>query len=242
MFPSLTNRATLAERMDDADCCEKQLLRTIDQFTLINRLISRYRGILRRWVLADMLHNPKREYHLLDMGAGGCDIDVWLLDAAHRYGLRLRITACDLDPRIVQYARSLHQHIPGLSILQRDVLTETVDEPVDYVFANHFLHHLSNKQINLLLRQWAPQVARKMIFSDLRRTHIAYIGFWFFSTFYRHSFIREDGLISIRRSFRAEELRAIMESTGIGAQASVYELQPARLALVVERTHELKNS
>ena len=233
MLPSLTERATLVERMDDADCCEEHLLRTIDQFAFINCLVSRYKAILHRWVLTEMLCDKTREYHLLDMGAGGCDIDVWLLNTARRLGLRLRITACDLDPRIVRYARSLHQHTSGLSILQRNVLTEPIGEPVDYIFANHFLHHLSNEQITVLLRQWAPRVMRRMIFSDLRRTQTAYISFAFLSTFYRRSFIREDGLISIRRGFLAEELRTIAKSAGIGGRASVYELQPARVLLIV---------
>ena len=82
MIPSLAQRVNLSEKMDDVNCCEERLLRTIRQFASINRFVSRYRTILRRWVLSDMLRDVTREYHLVDMGAGGCDIDVWLLDAA----------------------------------------------------------------------------------------------------------------------------------------------------------------
>jgi hypothetical protein len=156
-MPAMTMRTTIPERMDAPDCSEEALLRTVDQFASINRLVSRYQAILARWVLADMLHDPERDWHLLDMGAGGCDIDAWLLAAARRRGMNLRITACDVDARIVRRALEKKGHLPGLTIQGLNVLTDAYDDPVDYVFANHFLHHLSDDQIGTLIRRWAPR-------------------------------------------------------------------------------------
>ena len=57
-------RAPGPELMDAPDCDETMLLRTIDQFRIINPLFSRYRAVLNRWVLQDMLRDSGREYHL----------------------------------------------------------------------------------------------------------------------------------------------------------------------------------
>lgn len=230
-MPDFSTRAQLSELMDDPDCSEVLLLRTIRQFTSINLLVSRYRTILTRCVLADMQREPERSYHMVDMGAGGCDIDAWLLQTAARMGLRLRITACDLDRRIARYARSTYGHIDGLVIREHDLLEDDFGEPVDYVFANHFLHHLHNDQIIALLQRWRPLVRRGMVFSDLERHPLAYIGFSVLSLAYRNSFTRPDGLTSILRAFKPDELLRIAHAALPDHRCSVYRVFPGRLVL-----------
>ena len=233
-LPSLTCRADMPELMDDAGCDPEALLRTVDQFASINRLVSRYRTILNRWVLDDMRREPERAWHLLDMGAGGCDIDEWLLNAARRQGLNLRVTACDVDPRIVRDAQTRRGRLPGLTIRRLDVLSDDVDEPVDYVFGNHFLHHLSAEELPGLLRRWMPRVRRRMVFSDLSRDRYSYMGFFLLSLFYRNSFAREDGLMSIRKGFRVPELYALATQSGVPERAVTVQTHcPGRLALIV---------
>jgi len=231
MLPDLSIRATLDERMDAPNCNEAKLLRTIRQFASINRQVARYRTILKRWVLADM--QPGKEYHLIDMGAGGCDIDAWLLKAAHQQGLKLRITACDMDPRIIAYARSVFGHTPGLEIRETNLLTDQFDEPVDYVFANHFLHHLTSEEIIRLLQLWQPLVRRRMVFSDLPRSLTAYWGYSALSLLYPNSFARIDGLISIRKGFLPKELEALADAA-THCDFSVHRLLPGRLVLCID--------
>jgi len=234
MVPDLTKRSDLAELMDDPACPEVMLLRTIRQFASINRLVARYRTILTRWILADMIRQPDRSYHLLDMGAGGCDIDAWLLHAARRRGLKLRITACDLDSRIIRYARSTYGHIDGLAIRHLDLLAARPNEAVDYIFANHFLHHLPRESILRLLDRWQPCVNRCMVFSDLERNRLAYLGYSALSLFYPGSFARYDGLLSIRRGFSFPELEDLARQARPGMPFRVHRLRPGRLVLHIE--------
>ena len=236
LFPNMTARATIDELMDAPDCDEVRLLRTIRQFSAINRQVARYRTILKREVLADMMLEPEREYHLVDMGAGGCDIDVWLLKAARKRGLKLRISACDIDSRIIRFARSTFGTTPGLDIRTVDLLDDSFDEPVDYVFANHFLHHLTDEQIVHLLRLWAPRVRRRMVFSDLKRDPRAYLGYAALSLFYPNSFARIDGLISIRKGFNSIELMSMARAAVGGQSFCIKQLPPGRLVLCMNGT------
>lgn len=233
MTPDLSARVDLPERMDDPDCPDDLLLRTVRQFASINRLTARYRTILTRWVLNDMQKDPARAYHLVDMGAGGCDIDRWLLSRARALGLRLRITACDLDPRIIAQARTVCGDRPDLQIRHMNLLHEKPKEPVDYLFANHFLHHLSDAQIIGLLRFWHPHVERRMVFSDLERNRGAYRAYSLLSLFYRNSFAREDGLLSIRRGFRTAELKTFAGSALPQVPCRIDRLPPGRLVLSI---------
>jgi 2-polyprenyl-3-methyl-5-hydroxy-6-metoxy-1,4-benzoquinol methylase len=181
-----------------------------------------------------MLKKPGQPYHLVDMGAGGCDIAVWLLHTARKRGLNLRITACDLDPRILDYARTTYGNTEGLTFRQTDLLAGQFDEPVDFVFANHFLHHLSDRQIVDLIRLWQPQVRHRMVLSDLERNRFSYLGFSIFARIYRRSFTRSDGLISILRGFRPRELDALAREAIGTAPARVHRLAPGRLALCIQ--------
>lgn len=195
-----STRATEDEEMDLPDCDPEKLARTLDQFHQINRLFSRVRTLLRQTILTDM--QPGQSYHLVDLGAGACDIPVWLLAAAKRKGLDLRITAVDADPRAVDYATQRHGNVPGLTILHADALDIEAFTPFDYLFANHFLHHLPDAPIANLLSNAHHHCRRGFVFSDLRRSRWSYLGFSLFARIYRNSFARADGLLSIRKGFQ----------------------------------------
>ncbi len=234
MIPNLAIRSCLPELMDDPTCSERLLLRTVGQFASINRLVARYRTILKMWVLDDMMKDPARPYHLVDMGAGGCDIDAWLLHKAHSLGLNLSITACDIDERIINYATQAYGHVNGLNIQRLDLLASRPGQAIDYVFANHFLHHLGDDDIVNLLRFWQPHVRRRLVFSDLERSHGSYAGYALLSLCYPRSFARYDGLVSIRRGFTAPELQKLAEEALPEGAVRIHRLPPGRLALCIE--------
>ncbi|MBN2069260.1 MAG: methyltransferase domain-containing protein [Opitutales bacterium] len=234
LIPDFSIRSSEHELMDDPDCDPRKLLRTVDQFKSINRLVSRYKFILSKWVLDDMQERPQESRHLVDMGAGGCDIDVWLLKAAEKHGLKLHITACDYDANIVAHAREVYGKVPGLEIKQTDLLKEPPKAPVDYVFGNHFLHHLAEEQIIELLKQWFPAVRRRMVFSDLHRAPAPYWGYALLSLFYPRSFARYDGLLSIRKGFKKDELSLLTNQALPQAKAEIHHLSLGRLLLSID--------
>jgi len=199
-FSSFQHRATDAELMDLPDCDEEQLFRTLDQFHGINVLFSQVRPLLRRTILDDM--RPDDAYHLIDLGAGACDIPVWLLNEAGKRGLNLRVTAVDADPRVVHYARERYGDVAGLEIVEGDALHLESLAPFDYVFGNHFLHHLPDEAVDTVLRDSSRLARREVVFSDLKRSPWSYLAFSLLARVYRDSFAREDGLLSIRKGFR----------------------------------------
>ncbi|MGA1530650.1 MAG: methyltransferase domain-containing protein [Kiritimatiellia bacterium] len=217
------------ELMDDPACDEVLLLRTVDQFRSINRLVGRYRTVLKRLVLDDMARQPDRAYHFIDLGAGGCDIPVWLLGAARRRGLKLRVTALDGDERIVAHARRICAGVEGLEIHHAQLADLHRFGPVDYLYMNHVLHHLPDDIIPGVLQAMHQAARRRWIVSDLLRSPWAYLGFHFLGIFYRRSFAFEDGLCSIRRGFKPTELLAHAASIDKGTH--IMSLTPGRLIL-----------
>jgi len=220
------------ELMDDPSCDEALLLRTIAQFTLMNRLVSRYRSILNHTVLRDMSDDPRRTYHLVDVGAGGCDIPMWLLQQAKRRGLLLRITAIESDPRTVTYARKVCAGVEGLTIELANLMDLPRFAPADYVFSNHVLHHLPDADIPGVFSLMHTTANRKWIISDLYRSPWAYAGFQVLGRFFRGSFTFEDGKRSIRRSFIEPEIRQFAHVAGLAQHIRVERMMPGRVLII----------
>jgi len=233
LFPNLESRADIPELMDDPSCDETALLRTVAGFRLLNRWATRYRSVLKKWILSDMLEAPRQKYRVADLGAGGCDIAVWLLDASRRLGLDVRVLAIEGDSRIAAYARRFYGEVPGLRVLETDATDLDAIGGVDYVIGNHFLHHLRDGELERLLKGLAAMPLRRFVFNDLRRSYCAY---WFHavaaSAVFPRTFAARDGCRSIRRGFKAGELRALVCRVGLEDHVNIVTMAPARVLLV----------
>jgi len=233
-WPDLSARARGIERMEENDCPHDELWRTVDQFDVINRYLARYRTIYYRHVLGKMLHEPHRLYTVIDLGAGGCDIPVWLLTQASRLGLNVQIEAWDHDPRMVAYARHKINDEPRLRVRQAHALEDLPEQPVDFVISNHFLHHLTDEQGITLITRWAAVTRKQLIFNDLARSRWSYAGFYLLTLLLgRGTFHRHDGLLSIRRGFTRAELSRMANQAGFPNAHTVESWLPGRLVLTV---------
>ncbi len=232
LYPDISHRSLQKEQMDLPECDVVELENTLVQFAWINRWTTRVRYVLRRYVLDKM--RAGREYHLVDLGAGACDTAVWLLRRSRARGLRLIVSACDHDSRVVAFAKKKYPMVRGLEIIQGDVLSIDRLKDADFVFANHFLHHLTGPQIIDLLKYLKEFGKAHIILSDLKRSRAAYLSYFFAAPLlFRHSLARGDGLLSIRKGFqRAELLQFIQAADPLRRELySVEELLPARLLL-----------
>jgi len=232
-FPELRRRNTTDnERMDRADADPDRLRRTIRQFRWINFLFSASRALLREHIFSMMIRDPARSYTLLDVGAGGCDIAVWAAREARKRGLKLNITALDNDPRILPVAYRAVRDYPEIRILEGNALDLEQRESFDFIFSNHFLHHLGWDEIGIFLRQVLARTRIAFVMNDLKRSRWAYLGCTvFLGLGTRRSFAFHDGRMSIRRGFLPGELRDFTTRNFPNARIHVVETSPARVVL-----------
>ena len=206
--PRLARRDRWAtERMDAPDCDLAALHRTYAQFRFVNAVVAGWQLTYRR-PLRPVLHRD-RPTTVLDIGSGGGDVPRALARWAARDGYRVQITAVDPDPRAHAWA-ARRPRVAGLTFCQAlssDLVAE--GRSFDVVTSNHVLHHLDDAQFQALLAD-SQQLARvRAVHSDIARSRWAYLLFSAGTRpFFPGSFIREDGLTSIRRSYTADELRA----------------------------------
>jgi 2-polyprenyl-3-methyl-5-hydroxy-6-metoxy-1,4-benzoquinol methylase len=196
------------ELMDAPDCDARRLQNTYRQFAVINRALSGWRRLYVRELRPSLAGNPAPAT-LLDIGSGGGDLAYQLARWANRDGLPLRITGIDPDPRAAAYARG-RPPIPGVEFRQAhsaDLVME--GRRFDFVISNHVLHHLSAAELQQLLADSAALSTRQVLHNDLRRSPAAYALFSAAALPFPGSYIRADGLTSIRRSYTPPELAAL---------------------------------
>lgn len=197
----------LVELMDRPDCDLGMLRETYRQFELLNRLLSGWRGIYRRSIRPKLLEGPAT---LLDVGCGGGDVARFLARRARRDGLVLAITGIDPDERAIAYARGVTSrdaieweacHTSGLVSEGRQF---------DFVISNHVLHHLKHDELQGLLSDSEALATHACLHNDICRDDLAMAGFHIVSLPFRGSFIRPDGLMSIRKSYTRRELTGVL--------------------------------
>lgn len=203
-----SQRATDAERMDCPESSEELLVNTLRQFQWINRLLTPCHRLLRRHVLQRMRRDPERAWTMLDVGSGGCDLPMWLIDRCRQEGIRLTITCMDHDVRVVQFAQQRLATYPEIVPLHGDetTLADTPPAAWDFVFSNHFLHHLSTPRVRQCLQQVVRACREQCIMSDLVRSRFSYALYTAGAKLLlRNSFAYDDGRLSIRKGFTKRE-------------------------------------
>lgn len=200
------------ELMDDPAADRDTLDRTYHRFGPVNRIVSRPAAVYEEWVRPRLA--TTHSARMLDVGAGGGDLPREILRHAERDGLRLEVLAIDPDERAIRYA-SRHEspRFHTRVATTADLVAE--GETFDFVWSNHVLHHLTPAELGALLADSERLVAPGglAVHGDIERSRGAYLGFWlgtlpFAWNVLSGSFIRPDGLTSIRRSHTAAELAA----------------------------------
>lgn len=220
----------LFELMDDPECDPVPLRATLRRFGTINRLVSGW-GATYRSHLRPFLESLGRPARVLDLGCGAGDVVARLAELAERDGLEVHWTGADPDPRALEVALARPPN-PRVSYLCADAAT-LLDrgERYDAVLSNHVLHHLGGAALASFFDESAALASGIVLHSDIARSRLAYglyaIGV---TPFAPGTFLRTDGLRSIRRSFRPDELRSMLRP-----EWTVEQPVPFRLLTVLRR-------
>lgn len=221
---SLRERAVgLAELMDDPSCDPARLAATYRRFGLVNRLISGW-GTVWRETLAPRLHARGRPVRILDLGSGGGDLVARLAALARRDGLVAELVGADPDPRA--HAVASKRRVAGAVFVCTDSAgLLAAGERFDAVVSNHVLHHLDAPALTAFARDSRSLASDIVLHGDIARGRVAYglygVGI---APLAAGTFLRTDGLRSIRRSYRAGEL-----ADALGGDWTVSQPAPFRL-------------
>lgn len=200
----------LRELMDDPDCDPDQLRATLRRFDTINRLVSGW-GTVYRTRVRPYLTSLDRPARVLDLGCGGGDVITHLARRAEHDGLRAEWVGVDPDSRAIEVAAE--RDAPASVRFTCTDSTRLLEdgERFDLVVSNHVLHHLGSEELDAFAAESRRLSRGIVLHGDIERGRIAYALYTIGITpFAPGTFLRTDGLRSIRRSYRAAELAAVL--------------------------------
>jgi ubiquinone/menaquinone biosynthesis C-methylase UbiE len=231
MLERFRQRSYELERIDRGDYTPEEYEGCLVELRRVNRWLGDV-GALRRSVLPGIERDRVRDFSLLDVGAGSGE----LLRAAARWargrGMRARLVGLELNARsargIVEESREFRE----IAAVRGDALRlPFADGAFDYVMCSLFTHHFRDEQVVAVLGEMARVARRRVYAIDLHRHPVAY---FFYTTvgrlLLRNPLVREDGALSILRSFVPRELQRLGERAGL-ARAQVERRFPYRLVL-----------
>lgn len=207
----------LRELMDDPDCDAGRLDATLRRFGTINRLVSGWGGVYRTR-LAPFLATLRRPARVLDLGSGGGDLVRRLAALARRDGLEVEWVGADPDPRAHAVA-SAHTGDGARYVCADAAQLVLAGERFDAVVSNHVLHHLGG-ELPAFVAQSRALSDGLVLHGDIARSRPAFALYAIGITpFAPGTFLRTDGLRSIRRSFTPAELHAVLDGSAPGQWA-----------------------
>jgi len=195
-----------AEILDAPDVDPELARRSLRDVVTANTLFGGARAVLVE--LSMLWPTLPRQLTLLDVGTGAGDIPARARTAAVQRGVTLETIGLETTPELAKAFRA-----PGqLAVCGDARRLPFPDRSVDVVICSQVLHHFFDGDAQQVLIELDRVARYHVIVSDLCRSRIAAAGIWLASfALAFHPASRHDGVLSVMRGFRAEELSGLVE-------------------------------
>jgi SAM-dependent methyltransferase len=208
-------RTSEAEIMDDFLLEGEELRDALDKIAVINRMLGGnkitlhgLKKLLKAW--------GNKTVTIADIGCGNGDMLRTLAEYAGKENLDFRLVGIDANQFTVDYARQLSTKYRNISYQCLNIFSDefkTVD--YDIALCTLTLHHFDDKGIMDIMDVFYKNASVGVVINDLHRSKTAYRLFGLIcSLFGLNRMSREDGLTSILRGFKKQELKDFSERLG----------------------------
>lgn len=168
-------------------------------------------------------------FSLLDVGSGEGGMLRVIAKWARKRGLAAELTGVDLNPKSEAVARAMTPADMPISYRTGDYRELG---RFDFVVSSLVAHHMTDDQLRDFLRWMEASTDRGWFVNDLHRHSFAYFGFPLLTTLLGvHRIVRQDGRLSIARSFRPGDWQAILADAGVTQDVRVRRYFPFRLCV-----------
>lgn len=200
--------------------------------------VSRTSRVL--WTALSRVAGPglrERSWRILDLASGGGEVAAGLSELASAEGVGLSVDGWDRSGTAVRMARDEAERRGARDVrfLERDALSDPIDEPYDVVLCSLFLHHLEPHEAEHLLRRMSAAARVAVLVDDLRRSRTGWAMAWLGSRLLSRSrIVHVDGPRSVQGAFTEGELSELARRAGL-APVRIDRHWPQRMLLTWTR-------
>ena len=181
----------------------------------VNQYLGNGRAALKHIAIMHA-ETANEEFTVLDVATGAADIPVTIATWARQAGIRVGITAVDLDPICIEIARKRCESNPEITFAVADGFAlPFANQRFDFVLCSKTVHHFSDEEVLRMIKEFSRVARRGYIIIDLRRSWVAYTLIYLLSRFFsRNRLSRSDAPLSVLKSFTAGELASLASRSG----------------------------
>ncbi|MGI8837630.1 MAG: methyltransferase domain-containing protein [Pyrinomonadaceae bacterium] len=237
MFDQFRERSLQLEHLDKGDYTAEEYEGCIIELQRVNRWLGDAQA-LKNSLLAEIERMNLATLSVIDVGAGSGELLRVIVEWARARKLMSQLTGVELNARSGKAIANESQAFSEITAVRGDAFQlPFADNTFDYAICSLFTHHFKDDRVVNLLRELSRVAARRICVIDLHRHPVAY---YFFTTigrlFLHNRLIREDGALSIRRSFKPNEFAILARAAGL-QEIQVTRHFPYRLVLAATPAH-----
>jgi ubiquinone/menaquinone biosynthesis C-methylase UbiE len=208
-------RSYQLERIDAGDYTPEEYERFLREIGFINRVLGDNRA-LRKTLLKEIETKNLQTFSVLDVGAGSGELLRTIDRFARKQNRAARLCGLELNARsALAILEESKKYAAQIEAVRGDALAlPFADDAFDYAICSLFTHHFTDENVIKILAEMSRVARRRIFVIDLHRHRAAYFLYKIFCAAFRISpLVREDGSLSILRSFTPEELKQLAGET-----------------------------
>lgn len=204
-------RSQQLEIMDDLDFQGEEMKNLLGDLKYVNKWLGGNKVTLDGIEKLLRGNSKKEPITILDIGCGDGQLLRNCAKYAENNNLKLKCIGLDFNKNILEYAENQSKDFPNIKFQKVDVfLEEELIPNCDIAVCTLFLHHFSDESIAELLKILLKKSNNGLVINDLQRSRIAFNLFKIVSNlFLKTDTAKHDGLVSIARGFKKDELEHI---------------------------------
>lgn len=211
IYFSNKKRSTQDEIMDDFELQGAEMQKLLTDLKTVNTLLGGTGVTLDGIDTLLKTESKSKQITITDIGCG----DGELLRNCYYYltkkGYNVKAFGIDANKNIIEEAIKRTKTTLAIEYQVVDVFSKQNNIPQsDIMLCTLFLHHFDNESITRLVTRMLTQTHLGIVVNDLHRSVWAFRLFKIFSyLFIKTKIARHDGLVSVARGFKKEELQSI---------------------------------
>lgn|SRR5690554_2310392 len=207
-------RSNQSEIMDDLDFQGDEMKNLLKDLKVVNKWLGG-NNITIEGIQQLLKTLPKNKpIVILDVGCGDGEMLRICSDFAQKHNFTFICIGIDFNHNILALAEEKSRMYSNISFQNVDIfLGEKLVPNCDIALCTLFLHHFSNKEIERFLNVLITKSRLGIVVNDLHRNKWAFNLFKIVSTlFLKTNTAKHDGLVSIARGFKKQELETISKN------------------------------
>jgi len=210
-------RTQQTEIMDDFLLEGEELRDALDKIASINQLLGGNKLTLNSVKQLLTKADKTKTITIADIGCGNGDMLRMLADYGRAQNLQLNLIGIDANAFTISHAEKLSEDYSNIQYQCVDIFSQEFNSlKYDIVLCTLTLHHFTDNDIVHIIATFKKNAAIGVIINDLHRSKLAYRLFTFICYIFKlNRMSREDGLVSILRGFKKEELEAYSQKLNL---------------------------